>query len=102
MGGERLNLESIKKGEINIAGPYGTDKVLNIPITNKESLKNLIPFYNFFPKERYEELRRESESGVDSNVDDIEELLKILYDTDVIAQETVEKFIELQENTFPR
>jgi hypothetical protein len=100
MGSNRVNLESIRAGEINIAGPYGVDKTLNIPITNKEALKDLVPFYAFFPKERYEQLRRESESGIDSSVDDIEELLKLIYETQTIPQETVEKFIEVQEQLF--
>jgi len=98
MGSSRLNLDSIRQGQIEIKRKQG--KVLNIPITNKEALKDLVPFYAFFPKERYEQLRRESESGIDSNVDDVEELLKLIYDTQTIPQETVEKFIEVQEQLF--
>jgi len=98
MGSSRLNLDSIRQGQIEIKRKQG--KVLNIPITNKEALKDLVPFYAFFPKERYEQLRRESESGIDSNVDDVEELLKLIYETQTIPQETVEKFIEVQEQLF--
>jgi len=33
-------------------------------------------------------------------VDDVEELLKLIYETQTIPQETVEKFIEVQEQLF--